>query len=122
MRLKSHIARQLFCLPSVALCKLAARTFAMAASDDAPMLVETPVNPAVDPEWDLHFAVNLLQLLRIRDIASLLRLLCLRSDPTWQAPYAQLVLGSAAHALQVHAHPLTTLFLLLARTARNNQI
>ncbi len=36
----------------------------MTASEEAPpMLVETPLNPAVDPEWDLYFAVSSLQLL-----------------------------------------------------------
>jgi hypothetical protein len=32
----------------------------MTASEEASMLVETPLNPAVDPEWDLYFAVSLL--------------------------------------------------------------
>ena len=72
------------------------------------MLVETPLNPAVDPEWDLHFAVSLLHLVLMNSPALLVLL-----SPYYQAPYAQLVLGSAAHALQV---ALTASFLLFSPT------
>jgi len=36
--------------------------FIMTATDDTPMLVESPLQPASDPEWDLHFAVRPLPL------------------------------------------------------------
>ena len=52
-------------------CSLAACAPAMAATDNSPMLVETPVSPAIDPEWDLHFAVGLLSPLLRRHSASL---------------------------------------------------
>lgn len=86
------------CISFAAVFSVAPRYATMAAADNSIMLVETPLCPATDPEWELHFAVSFFYYM--------LRCLSLSlspSDPVLQAPYAQLVMGSAAHALKVCA-------------------
>jgi len=97
-----HFRRCPFLQNNASLRCICHAAFIMTATDDTPMLVESPLQPASDPEWDLHFAVRPLPLqprLQSTPLPPNFSVTALYS----QAPYAQLVLGSAAHALQVHA-------------------